>query len=158
VCGSCTLSKSADSKSGKNLFQVRLDMAEALKQETRRERLSMSDLLVKSNYARNRVVMLDGRHPLVFNDKGVAKLPSHLCELFEREMAAKPGRYTYVAVSPPQTTAPTVAPAAVEPVVLDVAAPVVAPVVEEPEHAMEPETEIEQPPKPVFAGKGKKKK
>lgn len=61
----------------------------------------MSDFVVTSNYARNRTILLDGKHPLTFNADGQARLPGHLMDAFSREMAARPGRYSFATVGMP---------------------------------------------------------
>jgi len=85
----------------------------------------MSHLLVKSN-VRNRTILLDGKHAVVFDAKGEGKLPVHLRELFEREMVMKPGRFSIVEKKPVPVV--EVAPVPV----------VVAPVVVKPEKVEEP--------------------
>jgi len=55
----------------------------------------MSDSVVRSNYARNKTILLDGRYPLSFDATGKAIIAGRLREAFEREMVAKPGRYWY---------------------------------------------------------------
>lgn len=56
----------------------------------------MRELIVKSNFARNKTILLDGRYPLVFNDSGEAKMPAHLREALEVEMRMKPNRFWVV--------------------------------------------------------------
>lgn len=56
----------------------------------------MVDLVVKSNFARNNVILLDGKYPLHFNADGVARLPVALRSAFEREALMKPGRFWIV--------------------------------------------------------------
>lgn len=93
----------------------------------------MSHLVVKSN-VRNRTILLDGKHAVVFDAKGEGKLPVHLRALFEREMIMKPGRFSIVEKKP--EPAVEVAPVPV----------VVAPVVEKPV-VMKPE-KVEEPKEP----------
>lgn len=57
----------------------------------------MSDSVVRSNYARNKTILLDGRYPLSFDATGKAVLAGKLREAFEREMVVRPGRYWYEA-------------------------------------------------------------
>lgn len=71
----------------------------------------MTDVRVKSNYARSRTILLDGRYPLSFDAEGRACIPAHLREAFEREMAARPGRYSFEVPA-----AVAIAPVVVEPV------------------------------------------
>lgn len=78
----------------------------------------MSDVVVKSNYARSRTILLDGRYPLSFDGEGKARIPAHLRESFEREMAAKPGRYSFDVQPVVQVAPEVVAPRAVEPVIV----------------------------------------
>lgn len=76
----------------------------------------MSVLVVKSNFARNKTILLDGRHPLAFDQFGEARMPAHLREALEVEMRNKPGRFWVVE----QKEAPVVAPVvAAAPVVVE---------------------------------------
>ncbi|NBU69917.1 MAG: hypothetical protein EBS53_00475 [Bacteroidetes bacterium] len=97
VCGSCTLTKvdSAVTKTGKSLYQIRADIAKITADPTRHEDYTMSFVAVRSNYAREKTILLGGKHPLSFDSRGVALCPAHLCELLEHEMSARPGRYWY---------------------------------------------------------------
>lgn len=56
----------------------------------------MSELTIKSNFARDKVIMLDGLHPLKFDGKGEASCPAHMREAVERLMASRPGRFWLV--------------------------------------------------------------
>lgn len=107
----------------------------------------MSDVVVKSNYARSRTILLDGRYPLSFDGEGKARIPAHLRESFEREMAAKPGRYSFD-VHPVIHVAQEAAPKVAEPVV-----------VLKKEALVDSELSNEQPKKavPAVAVKSKKK-
>jgi len=100
VCGSCTLTKKEEAKSGKTQVskspgQVRLDLAKVLNKAVPKKESVMSDSVVRSNYARNKTILLDGRYPLSFDATGKAIIAGRLREAFEREMVAKPGRYWY---------------------------------------------------------------
>lgn len=87
----------------------------------------MSDLKVKSN-VKNRTILLDGRFPLVFDDKGFGKMPAHLLPALELEMKMKPGRFSIVNDAPvaPVMEAPVEAAVEVEKVE-EVQAPVELP-------------------------------
>jgi hypothetical protein len=56
---------------------------------------------IRSNFARNKVVCLDG-HKLVlhFDGKGFADCPRHLLPILEVEMKYKPGRYIVLDTKP----------------------------------------------------------
>lgn len=102
VCGSCTLTKKEEAKSGKTQVskspgQVRLDLAKVLNKAVPKKESVMSDSVVRSNYARNKTILLDGRYPLSFDATGKAVLAGKLREAFEREMVVRPGRYWYEA-------------------------------------------------------------
>lgn len=56
----------------------------------------MSDVLVKSNSLRNKVMLLNGINVVAFDAVGLARLPNSLREAMDREIAAKPGRFWYV--------------------------------------------------------------
>lgn len=60
-----------------------------------------SSLKVKSNFARDCIVMLDDRHPLKFNDKGEASCPSHMRAAVERLMHNRPNRFWIVEAEKP---------------------------------------------------------
>jgi hypothetical protein len=103
VCGSCPLNKSQGDPTGKSLSEVRLGLAQVVtKQIPVSQERTMSDLKVKSN-VRNKVLLLDGRHAVVFDENGLGKCPAHLRELFDREMMMRPGRFSYVTEAPPVT-------------------------------------------------------
>ena len=135
VCGSCTLRKVDNEKTGKSVFQVRPDLTKLVPTS----KLTMADSIVQSNYARNRTILLDGRYPLVFDSVGKARCPKELDEAFGREMAAKPGRYWYA--SDREVVVP------VAPVALEIA-PVVFPDSVELEPVATP-LEVAQPELPV---------
>lgn len=68
---------------------------------------------VKSNYARDRVVVVgNGDLVLNFDRNGIAKMPAGKRYLLEPEMTARPGRYTIL--EDVVLVAPVVAPEAVE--------------------------------------------
>jgi len=121
VCGSCPLNKAQGGATGKSFSEVRMDMAKLVIKPILRTEVKMKDLKVKSN-VRNRTILLDGRFPVVFGSDGHGRVPGHLRELFEREMAMKPGRFSIVvesSVEPveepaPEVFAPMVAEAVVE--------------------------------------------
>jgi hypothetical protein len=73
---------------------------ESKKPESRGEKkepvMAAKPLKVKSNYARNRVVVLRGQCVLSFDENGEATMPAHLRHLLELEMKHRPGRYTIV--------------------------------------------------------------
>lgn len=51
-------------------------------------------LTVKSNYARDRAVVINnGELVLVFDSEGIAKMPAHKREALQIEMTYRPGRY-----------------------------------------------------------------
>ena len=142
------------------MHQARMDLAKLVAKEVLPKKEStMSDFVVNSNYARNRTILLDGKYPLTFNADGQARLPAHLMGAFSREMAARPGRYSFAPVGMP----------AEEPVVPEpthVAAKPVVPVVEKINPVVEKalpskdedfEVELEEPKKTAPAPKGKKK-
>jgi hypothetical protein len=127
---------------------VRLELSKNLAKDVVRRTPVMTDVVVKSNYARSRTILLDGRYPLSFDAEGRARIPAHLRESFEREMAAKPGRYSFDA--PPvvyvsQDVAPKVVELAAKP--------------ETKEALVDSELSDEQPKKavPAVAVKSKKK-
>lgn len=99
VCGSCALTKREENKPGKTKVksqsQVRLDLAKVLTSKVQKKESVMSDSVVKSNYARSKTILLDGRYPLSFDATGKAVLPGKLREAFDREMVVRPGRYWY---------------------------------------------------------------
>lgn len=100
VCGSCPLNKLQGTASGKSVFGVRIDLAKIVTQQIPAKQESvMSDLKVKSN-VKNRVILLDGRIPLVFDSDGIGKLPAHLLPVLELEMRMKPGRFSVVSDVP----------------------------------------------------------
>lgn len=77
----------------------------------------MAVAVVRSNYARNKTVLLDGRYPLTFDATGRALCPVHLSAALEREMDSRPGRYWYESALEtviPSVSASPVAEAAVE--------------------------------------------
>ena len=121
VCGSCPLQKAPGGASGKSYSEVRMDMAKLDTKQSLQEETVMSDLKVKSNVG-NRVILLDGRHPVKFDAKGFGRCPANLRHLLEREMIMKPGRFTIIeetsevapAVEAPVVTEEVVAPAPVE--------------------------------------------
>lgn len=100
VCGSCALSKVKGTPAGKSIFAVQLSMSKAMGEDTlaaRAQRTTpMSSLKIKSNFARNRVIMLDGSHPLKFDQYGEASCPVHLRDALDRLMVAKPNRFWIV--------------------------------------------------------------
>lgn len=116
VCGSCPLQKVKGGKSGKGEFEVRQNMLKVLKQETRTtQEEPMSALVVKSNFARNKTILLDGRYPIVFDAHGEARMPAHLRAALEVEMRNKPGRFWVVEeVAPAEVEPVAVIPAVVE--------------------------------------------
>lgn len=99
VCGSCALTKREENKPGKvkvkTQAQIRLDLAKVLTSKVQKKESVMSDSVVKSNYARSKTILLDGRYPLSFDATGKAVLPGKLREAFDREMVVRPGRYWY---------------------------------------------------------------
>lgn len=104
VCSSCSLTKSKELvKGGKKLtprtiYDVRMKLNETLKKSVVEQKVehNMAEISVRSNYARNRTILLSNNQTITFNAEGIAKLPSHLLEVFEKEMANKPGRYSFV--------------------------------------------------------------
>lgn len=96
------MNKMQGGPSGKSFFEVRIGLAKMVtKQIPEKQESVMSDLKVKSNVP-NRTILLDGRFPLVFDAKGVGKLPAHMLPALEREMTMKPGRFTVLGDTPPE--------------------------------------------------------
>lgn len=74
--------------------KVKLELFEESKKDQPVIGDTMKKLQVKSNYARDRVVVLDnGKLVLHFDHRGVAEMPAHKLEVLQREMVARPGRY-----------------------------------------------------------------
>jgi hypothetical protein len=149
VCGSCTLTKlgnTGNHKASKDLYQVRFDLAKLAAGAVRHEDFSMAVAVVRSNYARNKTVLLDGRYPLTFDATGRALCPVHLSAALEREMDSRPGRYWYESAL--ETTIPSVP-----------SAPVIEAAVEqklEEKSSLPVVQEEEQPKKTPTKGKQKK--
>lgn len=118
VCGSCPLNKAPGGATGKSYSEVRMDMAKLVTKQVSTQETVMSDLKVKSNVG-GRVLLLDGRHPVKFDAKGIGRCPAHLRALLEREMIMKPGRFTIIE----EEVAPEVAPVVEAPVVAEEVAP-----------------------------------
>lgn len=57
----------------------------------------MKMLQVRSNYARNRVVLISGAELILhFDSHGLAEMPEHKVDLLKAEMLVRPGRYSIV--------------------------------------------------------------
>lgn len=97
VCGSCPLNKSQGGPTGKSLSEVRLGLASVVTKPipVSQERKMSDYIKVKSN-VRNKVLVLGGKYPLVFDAEGIGECPVHLREELEREMMMRPGRFSYV--------------------------------------------------------------
>lgn len=153
VCGSCPLNRKEGAASGKSYSDVRMDMAKLVTKPTSRTEEETMTLKVRSN-VKNRTILLDGRFPIVFGSDGIGKCPPQHRELFEREMAMKPGRFSFVVEEP---TAVEPEPEVVAPVVEEV---VVEAVPEEEVPAAIDQSflvaeEVTEPVKPVKASKKK---
>ena len=109
VCMSCTLTKTpppvdeagipieSDENKGKDAYEVKLALAKAITSLPSKKRMgTMSFLRIKSNFARNQVIMLDGNHPLTFDAYGEAHCPLKFKEALERLITAKPGRFKII--------------------------------------------------------------
>lgn len=116
ICGSCTLKKK-DAPEGaprnQSMFEVRMNMAKLVFNPVQltNKGTSMEELKVRSNFARNRTILLDGKYGVTFDGQGIARIPGNLTEAFNREMAARPGRYTIletVKLDPQPEVTPTV--------------------------------------------------
>ncbi|NJL53720.1 hypothetical protein HC928_00345 [bacterium] len=83
------------SASGKSVFQVQLGLVKARMQLVPKKKgIVMNELIVRSNYARNKVVALPGNQGfLSFDARGEARAPLYLLEAVEVLMASKPGRF-----------------------------------------------------------------
>lgn len=109
VCSSCSLTESKELKNrkGKVLTTKRMDEVRtglnqiAQKIVVRVKVRPMTEILIKSNYARNRTILLSNNQTVTFDTSGHAKLPAHLLEVFTQEMNNKPGRYFIVNESAP---------------------------------------------------------
>jgi hypothetical protein len=79
-----------------NQFTILPKVFENSKQETLQGKQMSVDLIsVKSNFARNKTIVLDnGALVLQFDKKGIAEFPKHKLSILENEMKCKPGRYT----------------------------------------------------------------
>lgn len=68
----------------------------------------MDTLTIKSNFARDRVIVLgSGTLVLAFNQEGLATMPKHLLPVLQKEMRVRPGRYTVVTPElPPKLESP----------------------------------------------------
>jgi hypothetical protein len=112
VCGSCVLSPiDAKPKKGKTAKELNVALfEESKKPESRGEKkepiMAAKPLKVKSNYARNRVVVLRGQCVLSFDENGEATMPAHQKHLLELEMKHRPGRYTIAQDPTPKKPTP----------------------------------------------------
>ena len=64
----------------------------------------MSSSNIRSNFARDSVVMLDGSYPLKFNSNGEARCPAHFRSSIERLMVMRPNRFWIVEEESPAPT------------------------------------------------------
>lgn len=64
----------------------------------------MSSIKIRSNFARDSVVMLDGSYPLKFNSNGEARCPAHFRSSIERLMVMRPNRFWIVEEESPAPT------------------------------------------------------
>lgn len=97
------------------MFAVRLGLSKVLGLETPNLKgTTMSSLKVKSNFARDRVILLDGKYSLKFNQFGEASCPSYYREALERLMASKPNRFWIVEDEVSKAPAPEELPAFAE--------------------------------------------
>ena len=155
VCGSCALTSTAKGKKKPkpaniesmqgNLFK------ESMKEPERNEAKEpkVSKIKVKSNYARNRVVVISGNVVLAFNEDGECSIEAKHREALEAHMSLRPNRFSIVEkVAPSGVSNPEPAP---EPVVVDI-------VDKEPEPAPEPEVVEEKPAEPKKKAAKKPKK
>lgn len=154
VCGSCPLNKAPGGATGKSYSEVRMDMAKLVTEPTQKTETSMTNLKVRSN-VRNRTILLDGRFPIVFGSDGHGSCPAHLRELFEREMAMKPGRFSIVVEEPVVEPELEVVVPVVEEVAVVERAPVVEEPVEEVPATIDQSFLTDEPAKPVKASKKK---
>jgi hypothetical protein len=112
MCGPCALVPNDYGDDVKSKSAVKRNLKKDLvKQEPRREYEEFYPMLtIKSNFARNRTVLLGGgTASLHFNAEGIATTPAHNRELVKVLQRARPGRFTIVggdavATSPVATT------------------------------------------------------
>jgi hypothetical protein len=69
----------------------------------------MSKIKVRSNFARDKVVMISGGVTLAFDRNGVALVPAQFRANVEAEMRSRPGRFWFEAEALPPVVQPTVA-------------------------------------------------
>jgi len=75
----------------------------------------MKSLKVRSNFARDRVIVLgNGELVLHFDGSGLATFPEHLLPLLQAEMRSRPGRYRLEEIPVPSPEPKVVAPVKVE--------------------------------------------
>lgn len=107
VCGSCTLTKTEKrtgrtvGEAGMTINKMRLLEVPEVKGQT------MSMMKIRSNYARDKVIMISGGIALRFDEKGLALVPPQYRENVLNEIHARPGRFWFeqeVAALPPVVT------------------------------------------------------
>ena len=160
VCGSCALTSTAKGKKKPKTASIETMQVELFKESMKQPERSevkeavVEKMKVKSNYARNRVVVIGGNVVMTFNEDGECQIDAKHRPALEIHMRLRPNRFKIVeAVAPPVVEA--------EPVVEEVKEPeVVEEEAKEPEEvvAKEDKPAVEEAPKPKKAAKKKSKK
>ena len=131
------------SEKSKSVYEARISLDRLRTKQTSKAEEHIVELKVVSNYAKNRVVLLDGKYALSFNEDGVALCPAHLRESLDREMRNKPNRYRIESA-----VVPVVVVEAAKLPESEIAAVLDVPMVEVPEVKAEPE-EVKMEPEAV---------
>ena len=160
VCGSCALTSTAKGKKKPKPANVETMQIELFKESMKplernevREAVVSKKMKVKSNYARNRVVVIGGNVVMTFNEDGECQIDAKHRPALEIHMRLRPNRFKIVeAVAPPVVEA--------EPVEEVKEPEVVEEEAKEPEEvvAKEDKPAVEEAPKPKKAAKKKSKK
>lgn len=103
-------SPSGEPKVGKSFHDVNKSLSEMVMKETQRVETVTTEktLKVKSNFARDRVVLLTSGYALKFDGSGIAHLPTSQLSALNVEMKARPGRFCVIPEEGKQEPVPVV--------------------------------------------------
>lgn len=160
VCGSCALTSTAKGKKKPKIANVETMQVELFKESMKqpersevKEPIVSKKIKVKSNYARNRVVVIGGNVVMTFNEDGECQIDAKHKPALEVHMRLRPNRFKIVDDAPP--------PVVEEKPVEEVKEPEAVEEAKEPEEVVvveEDKPAVEEAPKPKKAAKKTKKK
>ena len=153
VCGSCALTSTAKGKKKPKTASIETMQVELFKESMKQPERSevkeavVEKMKVKSNYARNRVVVIGGNVVMTFNEDGECQIDAKHRSALEIHMRLRPNRFKIVeAVAPP----------VVEVKESESIIPFSMPIVKS--KVVEDKPAVEEAPKPKKAAKKKSKK